>query len=112
MKDVLAHLAGWEKEVARELLKTWGSENEAWFMSVSNYDEFNEGIRRFYESYSPDQLIMELEKWQKVLEDEIREIGETNIKNKPDMEWVFDEGGEPHFEHHVKQMKKALNIKL
>ncbi len=118
VKDVLAHLVGWEKEVANELKKIWNSGEEAWFMDAvkfadaGNYNDFNEKIRKFYEDFTSDQLILELEKWQGVLEDEVRKIGEANIKNRPGMEWVFNEGGEPHFEHHVKQVKKVLGEQI
>ncbi|MDP3974823.1 MAG: maleylpyruvate isomerase N-terminal domain-containing protein [Candidatus Jorgensenbacteria bacterium] len=108
VKDVLAHLVGWEKEVAEELKRTWGSSDEAWFMKTDAYDEFNEKVREFYHSYSPEQLIAELEKWQKALEGEIERIGELNIKSQPRMGWVFDEGGEPHFEHHINQVQNVL----
>ncbi|MCX6784369.1 MAG: hypothetical protein NTV81_00285, partial [Candidatus Komeilibacteria bacterium] len=57
----------------------------------------------------PSQLIDELKKWEEELEKNIQTIGEEKIRQRNDLGWVFDEGGDPHFEHHLKQIKKSLN---
>ncbi|OGG39051.1 hypothetical protein A2116_02115 [Candidatus Jorgensenbacteria bacterium GWA1_49_17] len=110
VKDVLSHLIGWERECARELLKVFETGNEPWFMLADNYDDFNEKIRQEFKDYSPEALISEFEKWRNTLEKNIRMIGEDRVRQRPHMDWVFDEGGEPHFEHHLNQIKKALGI--
>lgn len=111
VKDVLSHLIGWERECAKELVKVFETGNEPWFMLADNYDEFNEKIYQEFRDYSPASLISELEKWQNTLESEIKKIGENKIRQRPRMGWVFNEGGEPHFEHHMNQVKDALNGK-
>ena len=79
-------------------------------MLADNYDDFNEKIRQEFKDYSPEALISEFEKWRNTLEKNIRMIGEDRVRQRPHMDWVFDEGGEPHFEHHLNQIKKALGI--
>lgn len=111
VKDVLSHLVGWEREVARELPKVFETGDEPWFMLTDDYAEFNEKIYREFKNYSPGTLLSELEKWQNGLENSIQEIGEDKIRQRPHMDWVFDEGDEPHFEHHVKQVIEALRRK-
>lgn len=110
VKDVVSHLVGWEREVAQEFKRTWGSKNEPWFMKVENYDDFNEKIFNEFKDCSPTELLAELKKWQGVVSKEIADAGETNIRQHPHMDWLFDEGGEPHFEHHLKQIQLALGL--
>ncbi len=109
VKDVLSHLIGWGRECARELVKVFETGNEPWFMLADNYEDFNEKTRQEFKDYSPEALISEFEKWQDMLERNIRIIGESKIRQRPHMDWVFDEGGEPHFKHHLEQIKEALN---
>lgn len=111
VKDVLGHLVGWEREVANELNSVFEKGNEPWFMLTDKYDEFNEKIYREFKNYSPKDLIKELEKWEGVLNEEIIKFGEEKIRQKGNLEWVFDEGKEPHFEHHIRQIEKALKLK-
>jgi len=108
VKDVLSHLIGWERECAKELVKVFETRSKPWFMATDNYDEFNEKIYQEFKDYSPRVLISELEKWQGILEDGIKKFGEDKIRQMSDMGWVFDEGDDPHFEHHLSQIKKAL----
>lgn len=108
VKDVASHLIGWERECAKELVKVFETGNEPWFVLNDNYDEFNERTCREFKDYSPKALISELEKWHGILDDEIKKIGEDKIKQRPNMDWVFDEGDESHFEHHIKQIKNAI----
>lgn len=111
VKDVLSHLIGWERECAKELEKVFETEREPWFMSMDNYDKFNDRIYREFENYSPKVLISELEKWQEILEDNIQKFGEDKIRLRPHMSWVFDEGDKSHFERHINQVKDALKNK-
>ncbi|NQS90058.1 ClbS/DfsB family four-helix bundle protein [Patescibacteria group bacterium] len=108
VKDVLSHLVGWEREVAQELVKVFATGNGPWFMLTDNYAEFNQKIYQEFKNYSPETLLSELEKWQDELEKSIQEIGEDKIRRQPHTDWVFDEGDEPHFEHHIKQIKVVL----
>ncbi|MFA6573079.1 MAG: hypothetical protein WCT13_02785 [Patescibacteria group bacterium] len=108
VQDVLSHLIGWERECARELQKVFEIGDEPWFMQTDNYSDFNEKVYQEFKDYSPETLISELERWQFELEKNIQTIGEEKIRQRPHIDWVFDEGGEPHFEHHLKQMKRVL----
>ncbi len=112
VKDVLSHLVGWNREVVIELRNTFEKETEPWFMKVDDYTEFNEKIYNEFKDKSPGELLSEFEKWEKAWGNEIKNIGENKIRQRKNTNWVFDEdeGGEPHFEHHINQIKKALNI--
>ncbi len=108
VKDVLAHLVGWEREAAQELPKAWENSEDPWFMDTDNFNNFNAEIYEEYKDFSPAQLLAELKEWQNALDEEIERIGEDDIRNSNYSEWVFDEGREPHFEHHINQVRQAL----
>lgn len=109
VKDVLSHLVGWEREVAEKLPMAWENSEDPWFMDTDNYDDFNAQIYEEYKDFSPSQLLAELKEWQDVLDEEINKIGEDEVRQSNYSEWVFDEGREPHSEHHIKQIRFALN---
>lgn len=109
VKDVLSHLVGWEREVAIELKNIFENGEEPWFIKTDDYSEFNEKIYKEFQNNSPKELLIALEKWQRTTEKEIQDIGEAKIRQHKDVSWVFDEGDEPHIEHHINQIKKALN---
>lgn len=112
VKDVLAHLVGWNREVVVELRNTFEKGTEPWFMEVDDYTEFNEKIYNEFKDKSPEKLLSEFEKWEKAWGNEIKNIGEDKIRQRKNTDWVFDEGegGESHFEHYINQIKKALSI--
>ena len=112
VKDVLSHLVGWSREVVIELRNTLGKEIEPWFMKTDDYTEFNEKIYNEFKNKLPEELLTEFTKWEKDWENEIKNIGEDKIRQRKNTDWVFDdgEGGESHFEHHINQVKKALNM--
>jgi len=107
VKDVLAHLIGWDREVVKELINVFNNGAEPWFMLTDNYNEFNEKIFQEFKNYSPAELLIELEKWENDLDRKIKEIGEDKIRQR-NMDWVFDEEENSHFEHHMKQIEKVL----
>ncbi len=108
VKDVASHLVGWEREVAREFKRTWDAKIEPWFMKTDSYDDFNAKICEEFRNYSPQDVMSELKKWEGVVKKEVEKIGEDKIRERPNMDWLFDEGDEPHFEHHIKQIQEAL----
>lgn len=110
VKDVLSHLVGWEREVAEKLPIAWENGEDPWFMDTDNYDDFNAQIYEEYKDFSPSQLLAELKEWQDVLNEEIDKIGEDEVRQSNYSEWVFDEGREPHSEHHIKQIRFALSL--
>src|SRR3989344_447983 len=110
VKDVLSHLVGWDREVVIELRKTFENGTEPWFMKTDDYTEFNEKIYSEFRDILPEELLSELEKWEKEWKNEIKNIGEDKIRQREHVSWVFDEdeGDESHFEHHINQVKKVL----
>ncbi|MFA4941290.1 MAG: hypothetical protein WC582_01670 [Patescibacteria group bacterium] len=107
IKDELSHLVGWERECAQELVKVFKTGNEPWFTLTDDYTKFNEKIYQEFKNYSPTVLLSELEKWEKKLEKNIQKIGEDKIRER-NWDWVFDEGENSHFGHHIEQIKEAL----
>ena len=101
---------GWDREVVIELRNTFEKETEPWFMKIDDYTEFNNKICNEFKDKSPGELLTAFEKWEKSWRDEIKNIGEDKIRQRKNMDWVFDKGkdGESHFEHHINQIKKAL----
>ena len=108
VKDVIAHLVGWEKEVTNTLEESRKTGEPAWFMKQENWDEFNKQSIEFYKDYSPTELLDEWEMWQKKLEAKIKEQGEKELRDDKDMEYLFDEGEDNHYEHHWKQIREAV----
>jgi hypothetical protein len=118
VKDVVAHMVGWEKDDVEVIKSTWESKEEPWFYKTDNYDEFNRKHVEFYKDYTPSQLIEEWEKWQRKVKEEVDRIGEDKLRTRPDLfGWLFEgnntyipnEGGS-HYNHHYNQIKKALNF--
>lgn len=108
VKDVLSHLIGWEREVVTGLKTVFKTGETPWFMLTRDYKDFNEKIYRTFKDSEPEILLSEFKRWREALVRTVEEIGEEKIRSRPHMKWVFDEGGEPHFAHHIKQIKKAL----
>ncbi len=108
VKDVVAHLVGWERECANVLQKVWDSKKEPWFLVTDEYDDFNARNVEEYKDCTPEQLLVEWEKWQNTLNEKIKEIGEENLRANPKLfAWVFDEGDDSHYEQHFQQIQKA-----
>jgi|WetSurMetagenome_2_1015567.scaffolds.fasta_scaffold108464_3 hypothetical protein len=110
VKDVVAHLVGWEETAASELLKTWKTRKKPWFMESGDYREFNNNLIVKYSKYPTKELIGKWKHRQKVLDNEIKEIGEEKLREEPDLfSWVFDEEEDNHYLVHLNKIKKALN---
>ena len=110
VKDALIHLVGWDREVVIGLRDMLKNGQQPWFTKTDDYEEFNDRINNEFENEPAEKLVAELEKWEKALKEMIQEIGEENLKMKGNMDWVFDEEGEPHFEHHINQIREALKL--
>jgi hypothetical protein len=108
VKDIFAHLVGWQREVVLELRKTWNSKKQPWFGLTSDYDDFNARIRNEFNATKPEDLITEFKRWDLALDQEINEIGENQLRAKPEADWVMDEGEDSHFLNHFLQIKKAV----
>ncbi len=97
--------------MANGLLGVFEEGKEPWFVLTDDYSKFNDKIYKEYKNYSPKELIKKLDKREKILEDNIKRIGENEIRKKGNISWVFDEGKEPHFKYHLKQINKAIKLK-
>ena len=82
VKDIFAHLVGWQRECVLELRKTWNSGKQPWFVLTSEYDDFNLKIRNEFDVFQPDNLLQEFKKWDRALEQMIIEIGEDKLRSK------------------------------
>jgi len=121
IKDVVAHMVGWERRDAEIIPIFWETDKKSpWMSTKEEWDEFNKKWVEFYKNYTPDRLIAEWETWQKRVTEEIDKIGYEKIKARPDLfDWLIEddndskdtytlsEGGS-HYEHHYKQIKKAV----
>lgn len=120
VKDVVAHMVGWEKRDAEVIKIFWETKKrKPWMSTREEWDEFNRKEVERYKNYTPQELIEEWEMWQKKVSEEIDKIGYENIKAHPDLfDWVLEdedhytlnEGGS-HYEHHYEQVKKAVGQK-
>lgn len=109
VKDVVAHMVGWEKGDVEVIRKSWEAKEEPWFLKSSSYKDFNYKNVEYYKNYSPEKLIEEWQYWQDEVEKEVEKIGWENIEKHPDkFGWLLEEGEGSHYEHHYNQIKKAV----
>src|SRR3989344_3693298 len=116
VKDVTAHMVGWERKDVEEIRRIWETKSPPWWKNNPNYDEFNAKWVEFYKKYTPEELIAEWEMWQNKVEEEIGRIGHEKVKARPDLfGWLLQDGGEyplnkggNHYDHHLKQIKQVL----
>lgn len=80
VKDVVAHMVGWERECAIILPWAWKSKEVLWFMKTNDYDEFNAENVEEYKDYTIKDLLAEWRSWQGVLDEEIAKIGEEKLR--------------------------------
>lgn len=120
VKDVVAHMVGWEKRDAEVIPIFWETKKKApWMSTREEWDKFNDIWVEYYRDYTPEELMAEWEVWQKKITEEIDKIGH-NLKARPDLfDWLLD-GGEgssnvftmnadgSHYQHHLKQIRQAL----
>jgi hypothetical protein len=110
VKDVVAHMVGWEKDDPETIKKIWKTRQAPWFMKTDDYDNFNQKAVEFYKNYTPSQLIEEFEKWQNVTQKQIDLIGEEKLRAYPELfGWLFDETDNSHCNHHLRQIKNVLS---
>ena len=116
IKDVVAHMIGWERSDVDVIKKSWETKTPPWWKTKDEDDAFNAKWVAYYKNYSPAQLIGEWEMWQGKVNEEINKIGAQNLKNHPELfDWLFEglddnrsNGKESHYKHHFNQIKKAL----
>lgn len=109
VKDVVAHMIGWEKEDTRIIRKTWQTKEIPWFYKTEDYDEFNKKHIEFYKDYTSNQLIEEFEKYQGEVQKEIDKIGADNLRKYPQLfGWLFEEDEGCHYAIHLKEIKDVV----
>lgn len=116
VKDVVAHLVGWEKECALQIPIIWQSQKRPWFLEAYDDYEFNRRSIIEYKDMQPNQLLQEWYIWQDKSQEEIDKIGEDNLKSQPTLfGWLFeseissDETNLGHYEEHITQINSALH---
>jgi hypothetical protein len=75
-------------------------------MKTDNYQEFNDRIFNEFKDMIPEELLEEMTKWCGSLEEKVNEIGADKIREGSDAGWALNESDDPHFEHHINQVKK------
>lgn len=109
VRDVVAHMVGWEKGDPDAISKAWETKQPPWWMTTDDYDKFNQQNVEYYKDFTSEQLISEWQKWQAHIDKEVAKIGEAKLRARPDLfSWVFDEGEDSHYNHHFKQIREAL----
>lgn len=111
VKDVVAHMVGWEAIDPIEIRKAWETKKRPWFYETDDFAAFNQASLDKYQLYTPEQLIKELEKWQKLVQNEIDRLGENKLRREPQLfGWLFerDEDAGGHYGQHLKQIKAVL----
>lgn len=105
IKDFVSYIVGWEEEYAGVLIDSFKTGQKPWFLKTKDYSDFNKNSALRYKGYSPEKL---LERWKyliRVLESEIQDIGEENLRKNPDFSWLFDR----HYLDYFKQIKKFIS---
>lgn len=111
VKDVVAHMIGWEKIDPHVIRETWRTKKRPWFYETDDFDDFNKKSVAEYRGYSPGQLMAEWEKSKKSVQAEIDRIGEKKLRAMPSLfGWLFEREGTErgHYNHHFQQIKKAV----
>jgi len=111
VKDVVAHMVGWEAIDPAAIRESWRTKKRPWFYETDDYDIFNQKCIDKYGKYAPRQLIAMLEKFQALVREEINRIGEDNLRKKPRIfGWLFEreEDKGSHYNHHLEQIRNAI----
>ncbi|MFZ2569555.1 MAG: hypothetical protein WAX44_03035 [Minisyncoccia bacterium] len=108
VKDVVAHMIGWEKGDVSVIINSWETKQPPWWKLKNEDDEFNAKSVEFYKGFSPKKLIKEWEKWQRKVREVVDDIGEEKLKTRMDLfAWLFEginddrpDGKASHYKHH------------
>jgi hypothetical protein len=116
VKDVIAHMVGWERGDVETIKNSWETKTVPWWKIKNDDDAFNAEWVAYYKDYTSQQLIAEWEKWQNAVTEQIEKIGYENLQTRPDLfDWLFEgiddtrsDGKESHYMHHYLQIKKVV----
>jgi hypothetical protein len=110
IKDVVAHMIGWEKEDTKIIRINWATKETPWFYKTDDYDVFNNKNIEYYKDYTPEQLIEEFEKYQNEVQKIVDDIGEDNLRKYPKLfGWLFRVDDGCHYAEHLKEIKDIIN---
>src|SRR5688572_18897186 len=71
VKDVVAHMVGWEKGDAEVIRGAWKLKTKPWWLVTDNYDEFNAQSVEFYKNCTPEELLAEWQMWQEKVQEAV-----------------------------------------
>lgn len=111
VKDVVAHMVGWERINPQVIRETWQTKKRPWFYETDDFDELNRKSVVDYREYTSNQLIAEWEKYQKLTQVEIDRVGEKKLRAEPRLfGWLFnsEEREDGHYNHHYRQIRHAV----
>lgn len=121
VKDVVAHMVGWEKRDAQIIPLIWSTKQlPQWMTTKEEYDAFNRVNVEQYAHLAPEDLLSEWEKWQSVVQTELETVGYEQLQSRPDLfGWLLEARGESgnhpnddpkenHYFHHYVQIKDTL----
>ena len=112
VKDVVAHMVGWERQDPKTLRESWEKKEVPWWIKERNFDEFNQRSVEDFKDHTPEKLIAEWGMWQKKVQEEIDRIGYDNLCLYPDVFDYFISGRVgKHYQHHLNQIKRAIKLK-
>lgn len=110
VKDVVAHLVGWERESALQLPKIWITKRKPWFLETKNYDAFNNRSIEQFGRLSTTELLHEWKYWSEKFLHELNQIKDEQIEEYPALyDWAIEIGEDSHYFHHLKQIKRILD---
>ncbi len=118
VKDVVAHMVGWERHDVEVIKNSWETKTPPWWKSKNEDDAFNAKWVEYYKDYKPEELVTEWEKWQDAVSNVIANIGSENLRARPDLfDWLFEgvddnrTNGKPsHYKHHYNQVKQIVEL--
>ncbi len=104
VKDMVAHLVGWEKANAEAASAALETNKDPVWLEVEDEDSFNAESVKFYKAYSSRQLLEEWENWQVKLNEITEKISQKNYQIL--FNWLAE--SKNHKEHHFQQIKKLI----
>ncbi len=123
VKDVVAHMIGWDRGDVDAIQTIWATKQPpAWKLSgwgKPGDDAYNARWVEYYKHYSPEELVLEWEKWQQEVALLMASIGEEHLQSRPDLfDWLFEgvyddrkDTTPGHYKHHYNQIRNVVERK-
>lgn len=109
VKDIIAHMVGWEKEAVM-YFRSKAYDSASYSMSFKNYNgKFNNRAVKRYAILFTDELLKEWAKWQKLLAVELKKVDKEKLQGKLQLfDWIVDGNEKNHYSWHLRQLKERL----